>query len=298
MRIENSITIRVPGSTANLGPGFDTIALALGIYLELTVTLLSKPENQCPLISSAGPNGEYLGESASAFILKIIKDYLNLDQSILGRLQISIQSQIPLARGLGSSAAVVVGVLSAINKLIEQKTDCNKLLCQAIAIEGHADNAAASLLGGLAIVAQSNDQHTVLARKLAWPEKWHTVLVIPNHQVATQQSRQVLPNKVSYKDAIHNLQHTALLLAAVQSEDDHLMQESLHDQLHEKYRSQLVPELELLRSELAGGPSIGCALSGAGSSILVLTHKDKKTDVLAKLLFGKSKSIPSAKYWT
>ncbi len=295
MNKKMSISIQVPGSTANLGPGFDTVALALGIYLKLTLTLLPDGNDKMPLIITSGPNGESLGENACAFVLKILKDYLKLEQSVLHRMRVSIESQIPIARGLGSSAAVVIAILYAVNKLTGLNIDCNKLLSEATEIEGHAENAAASLLGSFTVVARSNDEQAILAHKIAWPKKWHPILVIPDRQVSTKESRQLLPNSVSYKDAIHNLQRTALLLAAIQAQDDQLLQESLHDQLHEKYRSPLVPELEQLRQVLRDAPSLGCALSGAGSSILVLVHKDKKTDVLKQIAHWQKDQHPQCK---
>jgi len=290
----NSVSVRVPGSTANLGPGFDTLAVALRIYLKLTLTLLPHDDNRIPLVTTLDANQEHLGIAASNFVSKILKEHVKLEPQMLERIRVFIQSEIPIERGLGSSAAVTVGTLWAAAKLNSQIAKSSQLLTQAAIIEGHADNAAASLLGGLATVVNSGNEQTVVANKLAWPEKWEAILVIPARQVPTAEARRLLPNNIPYKDAIYNLQHTALLLAAVQQQSEELMRQALHDQLHEKYRSQLVPELNELKKQLDGGPALGCVLSGAGSSILVLAHINKKKEIIEQIELWRSSQSTSS----
>jgi homoserine kinase len=279
----DSVSVRVPASTANLGPGFDTVALALGIYLKLTLTLLSENDERIPLVTSLDGDNESLGFSAYEFVSNILNEHVELESNILKRIRIFIQSEIPPERGLGSSAAVIVGILWAAAKLKGKVIKGSEILTQAAIIEGHADNAAASLLGGLVVVANSSDGKMVVAQKLVWPEKWEAILVIPARPVPTIEARRLLPENIPYTDAIYNLQHVALLLAAVQNESENLMHEALHDRLHEKYRSQLVPELAELKKQLSAGPALGCVLSGSGSSVLVLVQADNIKETVKKI---------------
>ncbi len=256
----DSISVRVPASTANLGPGFDTVALALRIYLNLTLTLLPEDDERIPLVTTLNAKQENLGFSACEFAGNLLHQHVKLESNLLKRLRLLIQSDIPPERGLGSSAAVTVGILWAAAKLRGEVIKNSELLTQAAIIEGHADNAAASLLGGLVVVVNSNDGKTIVAQKLIWPEKWEAILVIPARSVPTIEARKLLPENIPYTDAIYNLQHVALLLAAVQNQSENLMHEALQDRLHEQYRSPLVPELEELKKQLGVEPPLVASL--------------------------------------
>jgi len=279
----DSVNLRIPGSAANLGPGFDTVALALGIYVNLTLTLLSHDDKRIPLVTTLNAEQENLGSAAANFAGKILKEHLKLKPPMLKRIRVFIQSEIPVERGLGSSAAVALGILWATAKLSGEIVMPSQLLTRAAIIEGHADNAAASLLGGLVIAVNSGSERMVIAKKLAWPKNWEAILVIPARRVPTAKARRLLPKVIPYKDAIYNLQHTALLLAAVQHQSEDLMRQALHDRLHERYRAQLVPELAELKKQLDGGSALGCVLSGAGSAILVLVNKHKKKETIEQI---------------
>ncbi len=291
----DSVSVCVPGSTANLGPGFDTIALALATYLRLTVTLLKKDDQRIPLLTNLDPDQAKLGDGASHFVERVLSEHWKSNFQTVRHVRVLIQSEIPAERGLGSSAAVAVGVLWGMAKITGQRVEPGEILRKTAVLEGHVDNAAASLLGGLAIVVNSGNDLTPVAKKLAWPEQWEAMLVIPERQVPTSEARRVLPGQVPYEDAIYNLQHTAMLLAAVQHQSEELMHQALHDRLHEKYRAQLVPELFELKRQLYGGPSLGCVLSGSGSSVLVLAHRNSKKTVIGQIELWQSRQTTFSK---
>jgi homoserine kinase len=256
-----------------------------------------------------------------------------------------IESEIPPERGLGSSAAVIVGLLWSADKITESSDpislhgtpqavrttpqaatlhldrnliarasrvlpgsaggspaqgeiispdlSLNDLLTHATAIDGHPDNVAASLLGGFT-VATITQNKKILAQKLPWPKQWCPILVVPPYPLATSKARRSLPKTVSHTDADFNVQHVAALLAAVQTENEELLKEALHDRLHEDYRAELVPELNQLKKELQDSPALGCVLSGAGSSVLVLVNKNKKPEILKQIKNWQKQESPNS----
>jgi homoserine kinase len=292
---EKSASALVPGSAANLGPGFDTLALALGVHLKITIGVLAKDDEKVPFLTTTGGAAQDTSSrSPHSFVQKIMTEHLALDESQIKRMRILLDSQIPPARGFGSSAAISVGTLWTASKLNNRPLKQHELLARATAIDGHPDNAAASLLGGLAISAISGDKQKIHAHKLPWPEKWQPVLVKLPYRVATAMARKVLPKVVLHSDATYNVQHTALLLAAVQDESEELLKAALQDRLHEKYRAELIPELPSLRDYLHDGPALGCVLSGAGSSLLVLTHEKDKKEVVKQVVDWTQKHSPQS----
>jgi homoserine kinase len=160
----------------------------------------------------------------------------------------------------------------------------NRLVISKVAeLEGHADNAAASLLGGLVVSAKSSRERSIVTQKLLWPSEWATIVTVPSFALSTKKSRSLLPKQISRFDAVHNIQKVALLMAAVQNRDEEAMHEALHDRLHEPYRMELVPQLGAIRKLVSDLPVIGCVLSGAGSSVLTIVHQRHRKQVLEAL---------------
>jgi homoserine kinase len=158
-----------------------------------------------------------------------------------------------------------------------------RILAKAAEIEGHADNAAASLLGALTVCSRSSKSRAIVTQKLIWPSEWATIVCVPSYVLSTKKARAVLPKQLSYFDAVHNLQKLGLFLAAVQNRDEEAMQEALHDRLHEPYRSELVPNLGAIRRLVSDLPVIGCVLSGAGPSVLTVVHQRHRQQLFASL---------------
>jgi homoserine kinase len=269
--------LRIPGSTANLGPGFDTLGLALGIYTDITFELLDKPDPAIPLFELQGDIAQQLPADRSNLIYETIASLWSDRKDLLDCLRFKVSTQIPLVRGLGSSSTAVLGAVWAARVLCGQTADKAEILSTAAAIEGHPDNLAASLYGSLAISKQSTPK--VMVQTMPWPTKWSILVVVPPYPLSTNEARAVLPSSVSLADAVSNVQQAALLVAAVANENDQALMEALHDRLHEPYRESLVPELPKLRQELELLPALGCVLSGAGPSILVVVNEHHKPEV-------------------
>ena len=189
-------------------------------------------------------------------------------------LKINIYTGIPVARGLGSSSSVIVGALFAANELLGRPADEPALLSIACEIEGHPDNITPAIVGGLVISSQEDDG-SVVYRKLDWPQEWAITVCIPDFELSTDIARSVLPAEVPMQDAIFNAKRLALFVEAVHTKDSELMKMALQDRLHQPYRMKLVPGLSSIINNLRHFDNVlGCVLSGAGSSILVISEKN------------------------
>lgn len=274
------VSLLVPGSTANLGPGFDAVGLALTIYSRFTFEVLEERQKSPPLITLKGAIAQALPNNQNNLLFRILKDHWHLDPRLLAQIHITIETDIPLARGLGSSAAATIATLYASQLLAGDTLDKSRLLVEATAVEGHPDNVAASLLGGLVVSSPSEKSHSITAKRLNWPKQWQTIVVVPNYELATKKAREALPKQIPLVDAVYNVQKTALLMAAIVNQDDEALTEALQDKLHQPYRGPLIPEFALLKNHLRDLPILGCVISGAGPSLLIIVHLQHKQLVL------------------
>jgi homoserine kinase len=242
--------IHVPGSIANLGPGFDTLAVAVNLYLSLLVERREGLDGVTFEFVGCDPLGENLIHAAYA---QLREEYARPLPSI----HVEVRSQIPPRSGLGSSAAATVAGLRLFEVVSGVSLGPTPLLAVAAALEGHADNVAAAMLG-------------VTAVSLPWPPAIRLLVLTPNFALTTKRAREVLPAQVPFRDAVSNMQRVALLLCALESEHPQSLREAMLDKLHQPYRKDIVPGLaELL--ELEHPKLLGVCLSGAGPSLLALT---------------------------
>jgi len=281
---ERKITLKLPGTTSNLGPGLDCIGLALNIYSKMSFFLLPENDPGIPLITFKGSIAKSsLAQDQGSLTYTILSRLWQQNQNLLQRVRIVIDSEIPLGVGLGSSSTAILGALWAANVFKDVLPTAPELLAEACELEGYPESLAACLLGNMVVCSPSAVDKRIVTQRLNWPSDWHLIVVSPQYTLTTPNARKTLPKEVKLDDAIHNVQKTALLVAAVVRSDDQAMREALSDRLHEPYRAKLVPELSRLRQELASEPIIGCVLSGAGSSVLVIVHKRSKAQVLARV---------------
>ena len=276
MRGQSEFEIKVPASIANLGPGFDTLAVAVKLYLRLRVRVASGHG----ALDFRFVDQELRGENyiERAFVL-----LAGPKASSLPSLEINVHSEIPMCSGLGSSAAATVAGIRLLIALGEPFTE-REMLNAAAALEGHPDNVAAALFGGLTASCQLQDG-SVAAVRTAWPAALKMIVLTPDVPLRTADSREVLPQSVSRNDAVFNLQRVALLLNCLQSQDYSLFREALTDRLHQPYREALVPGLSELMS-LEHPDLLGVCLSGAGPSIVgfATSGHDNVAALLSKTL--------------
>lgn len=237
---------RAPASAANLGPGFDALAVALDRYIEVEVEPASR------LSVSAEGEGAELSDEAGHLAARVAMDVVGHD-----RLAIKIRSQIPVARGLGSSAALAVAAAAAAGS--------SDPLAVALGVDGHPENAAASVVGGLVVAGLVRG--TVRVARLRIDEALAFVALIPDRPLPTARARQVLPARVTREDAAFNLSRMGLLLAGLA---DHrmLVKEAAEDRLHQDYRSPLFPEAPKFLAALVSGGALASCWSGAGPTLL------------------------------
>lgn len=251
--MERRRLVRVPASSANLGPGFDALAAALALHLEVEVV----------------ETGRFAVETD----LDVARDRRNLCVRAFERLHpaddftFRISSAIPLSGGLGSSAAAIVAGLMAADHLFELDAD---VFGHACALEGHPDNVAAALYGGIVICAEDGPPARFDA-----PTGLEGVLVVPHAPVRTAQARACLPDAVPVADAVHNVAHAALLTLGLARGDWDLVARGLDDRLHEPHRAHLYPRSAQLVRDARDLGALGATISGAGPTVLVWTHYEQ-----------------------
>ena len=269
-----SFEVQVPASIANIGPGFDTLAVAVRLYLRLRVETLSGCGQIEFHFHGAAPDGENYVERAFRFLA---------NQRVgnpLPSLRVVIASDIPQKSGLGSSAAATVAGLR-LYEAVAGPLSPGGLLNAACSLEHHPDNVAAALMGGLTLSCQMPDR-SVVATRMRWPEKLQFVVLTPEYPLSTIESRLALPHMITREDAVFNLQRMAFLLDSLASEKYALLQEALQDRLHQPYRQRLVPGLEQALA-LQHPDLLGTLLCGAGPSVaaLAVDNFDEVESVLA-----------------
>lgn len=269
------VTVCIPATSANLGPGFDTLGLALSLYnyveMEIgTRGLEIEIEGQGSLAIPRGKeNIVYQGA------LKVWEQCGFDPQGV----RIKLRNNIPLARGLGSSAAAITGGILAANALAGYPLSDQEILHLATQIEGHPDNVAPALFGGLVI--STMEDGTVYSHKISVDKELQTGVVIPEFPLATKKGRGILPKQVSLEDAVFNVSRTAFLMTAFLENRFDLLKYGMQDRLHQPYRSQLVPGMETAFQRGLDAGAQGVALSGSGPTLIAF-GSDNTVDAVCK----------------
>jgi homoserine kinase len=261
-RVGTGQEITVPASISNLGPGFDTLGVAVSLYLRVRVAaVVNDGRGRLECRFAAGPLGGP-NRIEEAF------HGLRSPQRRRPSLVVDVCSEIPLRSGLGSSAAATIAGLR-LAELVNGKRPADELLRKATEIEGHPDNAAPALLGGLTSCCVTTSG-SIAVTQWPWPAKWRIVVATPQAELPTPISRRVLPRRLPLADAVFNLQHLALLLGSLRNGDAEAFREALGDRVHQPYREPLVPGLHRVLG-VRHPDVIGFCLSGAGPSIAAFT---------------------------
>jgi homoserine kinase len=269
-------TIRVPASTSNLGAGFDSLGLALGLYLTISIESSSEPFGS---FTFEGEGADDLKSSAEEnLIFQAMRFAASREEVELTPARLMVNNQIPIARGLGSSGAAIIAGISAFEVITGRRLPEDRILRYATELEGHSDNVSAALLGSFVVSCTSIDG-SVGTASLQWPDDVMAVVVIPEFLLRTEKARAVLPETVPRADAIFNVQRSALMVAAVAGRRFDLFQEAMRDALHQPYRVSLVPGmrevLELGSGELRRIPGfLGLAISGSGPTVIALAREN------------------------
>ena len=273
--------VRVPASTSNLGPGFDCFGLALKLYLTVNATAVPDTSEPCRVTTTGAKENEALPRNAVNLIYRAMSFAARREGVSLPPVDLTVHNEIPLASGLGSSAAAIVAGIKLSALLTQKNISDQTILNYATEFEGHPDNVAASLYGGFLASCTASDG-AVLSTRFEWPAQIRVVVVSPHSQLPTHVARAVLPRMTTRTDAVHNLQRIALFTAAIAQQRYDLLWEAMRDRLHQPYRESLVPGLAeaLALPRLPG--LLGIALSGAGPSIVGLVD-DNEEEIGARI---------------
>ena len=279
MSVVSAITVTVPATTANLGPGFDCIGAALKLYNEFKFTRQEEGEL---IIHVTGTEAERVQTDENNLLYQaFVKFYQHIEQTP-PIVKIEIKLGVPLARGLGSSATAIVGGLVAANQLEGAPMSQSQVMELAIAMEGHPDNVVPALLGRCRLAATSGAGWEIC--DVPWHKDVVPVVAIPDFELSTSEARGVLPTEVSRADAIFNMAHLGLLLRGLETGNGQWLKTGLQDKLHQPYRKALIPGYDALNIAAVSAGAYGMVISGAGPTLLALADKLHSEAVEAAML--------------
>lgn len=262
-----SVTVRVPGTTANLGPGFDTLGIALKIHNQ--VSIRETDESQVMRVDSAkdSPAAQKMAqEAADAFFKRgKVKPH---------GLQVEVKGDVPVSRGLGSSVTVRLGIVYALNEIDGRPLSDAAILDLVTELEGHPDNCAPALFGGFVVSGIINN--AVRYRRFNVPNQLKFVCCVPEFEVSTEKARGLLPKQVSLRDAVENVNRVALLTATFATGDFSLLRGLFEDKFHQPYRKKLIPQLDDVIANGVEAGALGGWLSGSGSAVMCITEQKEK----------------------
>ena len=269
------IEVLAPATTANLGPGFDCLGMALDLWNRLEVLPAQPEPDNAPLVEIEGEGAEELASDSSNLTFRAMRFLFDEAGLEMPPLRLRCHNAIPLSRGMGSSAAAIAGGLVAANALCGQPYSPAELLEMAATIEGHPDNVAAAVMGGLQLVVSDGPQ--LYTAPIPVPDDLQAVLFIPDTRIATADARAVLPAQVSVPDAVFNMGRVALLVAGMALDRPEYLDVATQDKLHQPYRQPLFPAIKVIFAAARSAGALGVFLSGSGSTVLALTKGREMT---------------------
>jgi homoserine kinase len=254
------VTVRVPASTSNLGPGFDCLGVAVRIYNSVTVTRGRLPDQHHPQIVSQAAGRFFKQARLRAFPFSF-----------------SIVEKIPRSRGLGSSATIRLGILYALNQLTGDPFDRLTIFQLCAELEGHPDNAAPTSFGGFTVVSASRPRGATIFQRFQVSARLYFVLLIPDFEIKTSLARRILPSKISRLAAVENCANACTIAAAFASKDYEKLRGAFADHVHQPFRGKLMPFLPSVIAGAEKAGALGAFLSGSGSTICAITlqHPDR-----------------------
>lgn len=277
--MSKKIVVKAPATSANLGSGFDCLAIALDIFNTVSVEIGNKS------IQVIGEGENELPIDENNLIYRMIKLVMDKQGYDIPELKIVSENKIPISRGLGSSAAAIITGLLIGNELSENNLSRRDIFELGSEIEGHSDNIAAALFGGCQIVVQDKK----VISDVSIPKNMNTILYIPEEPILTDQARSVLPSSIAFSDAIYNLGRIALLINSLNSGNLKNLLIATEDKLHQPYRQTIFPSMKVIMNAAINAGASGVFLSGSGSTILALSS-GKEMTIAYEMLEAASKA--------
>ncbi len=262
-------SVRVPASSANLGPGFDVLALALDLHLEVRAR-----ESSTTRITWHGEGADEVPLDDRNLLLRAAQEPFTGWARPLSGIDLHVQNAIPIGRGLGSSAAALVAGITLGARLRGLRMTAQRVIELAFPFEGHGDNLGAALHGGFCIAAIENGG--VRVHHLPWPQRWRAVVFVPEALSPTHEARRLVPTHPAREAAVFNLGRVAEWVLAVTNQDRTLLQTAMDDRLHQPCRAQAYPYLDDMIAAAEQAGALGAALSGAGGSVIAIADRNLK----------------------
>ncbi len=264
------IKVRVPATSANMGPGFDSLGVALELYNYITVEEIGTGLE----INILDSTKEFLPKNKNNLIYRCMKEVFDRVGYSPKGLRLTLENNIPVTRGLGSSSAGIVGGLYAANLLAGSPLSKEELLDMAVKIEGHADNVTPAIMGGFTVSVLQRDRHHFVRHSLK--DDLQFAAIIPDFPLATKKARSILPRTVLHRDAAYNVGHSALLAASLITGDYSHIRTAIGDRLHQYYRKTLIPSMDEIFNICYRHNALGVYLSGAGPTLIAIIGAENK----------------------
>ena len=270
------VRVKAPATTANMGPGYDCLGMALDVWNTIEIEVLDSGE---PVVEVTGEGAGELGTGRDNLVYRSMEFLFQDAEQEMPLVRIRCDNAIPLARGMGSSAAAIAGGLVAANAICSQDYTPNDLLEMAATIEGHPDNVAAAVLGGMQLVISDKTEEgsRLYTVPINVPPELHAGVFVPQVRIATEDARAVLPEKVTMADAVHNMGRVGLLVASMATNHPEYLAIATQDLLHQPYRQPLFPAMKVIFKAALDAGALGVFLSGSGSTVLALTQGREMT---------------------
>ena len=275
------VTVRVPATSANCGPGFDSLGLALTLYNEFTFSISDETFGFTLQVEGEGKDSFHASGRNMAFSSFLTVWNRITDHKRIG-MDVCMRNQVPKSRGLGSSSTAIVAGVTAASILSGANLTQDEILQEANKLEGHPDNVAPAIYGGFTISFQENGVAHTLRTIPKMPLQF--IAVVPDMQLSTHLAREAIPKEIAHPDAVFNASRTALLTAALLENRPELLQYALEDKLHQPYRAKLIPGLpEVFAAGKAAG-AYQCIISGSGSTLLAYAPPEIDGDAIGKAM--------------
>ncbi|MCA6085066.1 homoserine kinase [Candidatus Endomicrobiellum agilis] len=289
------IKIRVPSTTANLGPGFDVFGTALSLYNEFETEYVPDSKETSFILEGEGKDSLPKGEKNLVWqSMQETFKFLGESKYNLRNLNIKINAGVPLSRGLGSSASAIVGGIALANALCEDKLDKSQIADLGVKIEGHPDNIVPAVFGGLCICSkdETGDRNAIVHLPIP---KLKAVLCVPAFELKTERARRILPESLDLKDVVFNISRVAMLTAAFCSGDYLLLKQGMRDKIHQPYREKMIPAMNEVFEAAVSAGAYGAFLSGSGPTLAAFCAEKVAIDVQKAMVERWEKENISAK---
>lgn len=275
--------IRVPASTSNLGPGFDTLGLALDVYNEYRFnTEVSGFSYTANCNFKYIPSDKELPWDKNNLVYRSFDYLFKKEGKETPAVKIHLEADIPFSGGFGSSSTAIVAGLMAANRIMGDPYDKESLLKIGAQIDGHPDNICPAILGGFVVCVYADNRLSYI--NLPWDDNLFFVAIIPDFQLPTAKARAALPAEINHKDAVFNVGHSSLLVAAVAAQDTEMLKRAFKDKLHQSYRANSVPGMQYVLDAGIEAGAVGTMLSGAGATLIAVVESEQAAQAVAQAM--------------